>query len=337
VTTRRELIATLGGVLICWPLSALAQREAKLWRIGYIATGTRSDAASLDGLRHDMVEVGYAEGRDFVIESRFGDGKVLGAMTGRAYYERIRSLATELLKLKVDVIVASGTPGVEGTRQATATTPIVMVNTGDPARSGFVQSLSRPGRNITGLSNVSVDVSSKYLEPLQVAIPKLSRVAVVLEAGHQNHPDILKQINAAAKSRDIKVVPLEAGDLGRIEAALDEAKRVRADALIVPSGPLFNSHRHRIAELALKNRLPTLTASRQWVEAGALMCYGQSQFEQGRRAASYVDKILKGAKPADLPVQEPTTFELLVNRKTAQAIGITIPQELLLRADKVIE
>ncbi len=284
-------------------------------------------ASRIEALRAGLRDLGYVEGKNILIEFRWADGK----------YERLPSLAAELVQLKVAVIVAATTIDIQAARQATTTIPIVMVSTGDPVGAGFVASLARPGGNITGLSTLNVDISGKWLELLRVAVPKLSRVAVLVNPGHSLHPEFLKRIQAAAKTTGVNVSPVQASTASQIEAAFGAIKQERAGALIVLPDPFFILHGRRIAELAMKNHLPTMFRSLEFVGAGGLMGYGQNVAEEFRRAATYVDKILKGAKPADLPVEQPTKFELVINIKTAKAIGLTIPQELLLRADKVIE
>ena len=271
-------------------------------------------------------ELGYVEGKNVIIEYRSADGK----------YERLPGLAAELVQMKVDVILAGGTPAVQAAQQATTTIPIVMVRTGDPVGMGLVASLARPGRNITGLSNIIVEVASKYLELLRVAIPKLSRVTVLANPANPIHPDFLKRIQTE-KTNTVKISPAQAGTASEIEAAFGAMKQERPGALIVLPDPFFFAQAPRIAELAAQQRLPTMFWTRDAVESGGLMSYGQNNAEHYYRAATYIDKILKGAKPADLPVERPTKIELVINLKTAKAIGLTIPQQLLLQADKVIE
>ena len=239
--------------------------------------------------------------------------------------------------MKVDVIVAASSPAIQAAQQATTTIPIVMVRTADPVGSGFVASLSRPGRNITGLSNINVDVMSKYLELLRAAVPKLSRVTVLVNPGNPNHPDYLKRIQATEKTNSVKISPAQAGTESQIEAAFGAMKQERAGALIVLPDPFFFSASapDRGARCAAPPAHDVLDPGP--VESGGLMSYGQNIAEHYYRAATYVDKILKGAKPGDLPVEQPTKIELVINLKTAKAIGLTIPQELLFRADKVIE
>ena len=329
LNTRRRIVLVLGAGALAAPLASFAQQKPpKVARIGFLGTASASAYASrVEVLRAGLRDLGYVEGKNIAIEYRWAEGK----------YERLPGLAAELVQLKVDVIVAAATPAVQAARQATTTIPIVMVATVDPVGAGLVASLSRPGGNITGLSNLGVDLSSKYLELLRVALPKLSRVAVLVNPDHPLHPEMLKNVQAAAKTPGVNVSTVQASTASQIEAALGAMTRERAGALIVLGDSLFFTHGRRIAELAAKNRLPTMFPNRELVEAGGLMSYGQNPVEHFRRAATYVDKILKGTKPADLPVEQPTKLELVVNRKTAKAIGLTIPQELVLRADELIE
>ena len=329
MNSRRKIVLALGAGALAAPLASFAQQKsAKVARIGFLSAASASGSVSLaEELRQGLRDLGYVEGKSIIIESRWAEGK----------YERLPGLAAELVGLKVDVIVASTTPAVQAARQATTTIPIVMVGTGDPVGSRFIASLARPGGNITGLSSLSADVSSKYLELLRVAVPKLSRVAVLVNPGNPIHPAFLKNVQAAAKTTGANVLPLQASTASQIEAALGAMTRERAGALIVLPDAFFGTHGRQIAELAMKNRLPTMFGIGDSVEAGGLMSYGQNIPERFRRAATYVDKILRGAKPANLPVEQPTKFELVVNLKTAKAIGLTISQDLLFRADKVIE
>jgi ABC-type uncharacterized transport system substrate-binding protein len=329
--TRREFFVA-GGAGLCLlavPLASLAQRPpSKVPRIGYLDF-VSSDFARIrvDGLRAGLRELGYVEGKNVVIEYRWGDGK----------YERLPGLATDLAQLKVDIIVAAGTQAIQAAQKATTSIPIVMAATADPVAAGFVASFSRPGRNITGLSNISADLSSKYLELLRVAVPRLSRVTVLVNPTHPNHPSFSKNIQATVQTTGVKVSPVQAGTASEIDAAFAAIKHERGGALIVLPDGFFFAQARRIAELAAQQRLPTMFWTREPVESGGLMSYGQNIAEHYYRAATYVDKILKGAKPADLPVEQPTKIELVINLKTAKAIGLTIPQDLLFRADKVIE
>ena len=309
-------------------LSVAQPQPAKVARIGVLgATSAASFTGFVDELRAGLRELGYVEGKNIVIEYRWADGN----------YERLPVLARELIQIRVDVIVAATPPAVQAAQRATSTIPIVMVASGDPLGSGFVTSLSRPGGNITGLSNINMDLSRKYLELLRIAVPKLSRVAVLMNTNHPNHADMLKNVQLGAKTTGVNVLPIEASSAKQIEAAFATMARERSSALIVLPDPLFRNQERQIAELAIKSRLPTISWVRELVEAGGLMSYGHNNAEQFRRAATYIDKILKGVKPGELPVEQPMKLELFINRKTANAIGITIPNELILRADKVIE
>jgi len=327
VITRRKLLLALGTGALAAPLACFAQQQrSKVARIGLLESASTS-ANGREALIAGLRELGLVEGKNIIIESRWAEGQ----------YERLPGLAAELVQLKVDVIVAAGTPAIQAAQQATTTIPIVMVATADPVRSGFVASLARPGRNITGLSNVAVDLSSKYLELLRAAVPKLSRVTVLVNPANPIHPDLLKRIQATGKTNSVTISLAQAGTASQIEAALVLMKQERAGALIVLPDPFFRSQGRRIAELAAQQRLPTMFWTRNPVESGGLMSYGQNNAEHYFRAATYIDKILKGAKPGDLPVEQPTKIELVINLKTAKALGLTIPQDLLFRADKVIE
>jgi putative ABC transport system substrate-binding protein len=311
------------------PLAARAQqRSPKVARIGYIDTSSaRIASVRLDRLRAGLRDLGYEEGKNLVLEVRWAE----------ADYERLPGMAADLLQQKLDVIVAAGPAAIQVVRRATSTLPVVIAASGDPLSFGFVQSLSRPGGNVTGLSSVGTDLSNKYLELLRVAIPNLSTAVVLINPGHPGHGDYLRNIQAAAQATSVRLVPVQASTPSQIEAAFGVAKRDRAGALIVPGDGLFFSQARRIAELAAHQHLPTLFSTREPVESGGLMSYGPNLSEQFYRAATYVDKILKGAKPSDLPVEQPTTIELVINLKTASAIGLTVPPELRLRADRVIE
>ena len=326
---RRMVILALGASALAAPLKSVAQQQpAKIARIGYLDAASATHSGSrADVLRASLRELGYVEGRNIIIEYRWAEGK----------YERLPGLAAELMQLKVDLIVTAGTPAIRAAQQATTTIPIVMTATGDPVASGFVANLARPGGNITGLSNLSGDVSRKYLELLRVAVPQLSRVAVLVNPGNPINANFLKNIQAAAKTTGVNVSPVQASTASQIEDAFGAMTRARAGALIVLLDTFFITQSRQIAELAMKNRLPTIFGNREGAEAGGLMSYGQHLVEHFRRAATYVDKILKGAKPGDIPVEQATRLELVINRKTAKALGIVIENELLLRADKVIE
>ena len=323
---RRILLrAMLCSVALPAPFASLAQ-QPKVWRIGFLA----SDASSTrvyDGFQQGMSELGYIQGKNCSITWRFADGR----------YERLPSLAAELVRLNVDIIVAGTALSVQAAHQATATIPIVMVAVPDPVGEGFATSLSRPGGNITGLTNIVTEVSIKHLELLRTAVPKLSRVAVLINPLNPSDSLILEQIQGAAYPIGVKVVPVEASTERQIGAGFGAMIRERTQALIVAADSYFDVQRDQIAKLAVENRLPAISSNREMTEAGGLMSYGQDLGEHYQRAATYVDKILKGAKPGDLPIEQPTVLRLIINSKTAKALGLAIPRELVLRADRLIE
>ena len=325
-TRRAVLRAVLCGVALMPPLKSPAQQKPKELRIGFLASGS-STTRIYEGFRQGMRELGYIEGRNLLVQRRFADGK----------YERLAGLAAELVRLDVDVIVAGTTLAVQAARDATTTIPIVMVAVPDPIGEGFARSLSGPGGNITGLSNIVTEVSAKHVELLRFAVPKLSRLAVLINPLNPSDSLILEQVNGAAYARGVKVLAVEASTESRIEVGFGEMIRARTEALIVAADAYFDVRMDQIAKLALKSRLPTISSNREITEAGGLMSYGQDLAEHYRRAATYVDKILKGAKPGNLPIEQPTVLELVINRRTARALGLAIPQELSLRADRLIE
>jgi len=327
---RREFIIILGGVAGASPLGVRAQQQRKVWRVGFLAVPLRP--AALESSRYGafargMRELGYVEGENLVIEWRFADGKA----------ERLPSLATELVELKVDVLVVSGTPATSAAQRATSSIPIVMGTTSDPVGSGFVQSLARPGGNITGLSNLTTDLSPKLLDMLRSVAPKLSRVAILVNPTNQSHAAAAERIETTAQRVDLKTVLVEAVTAQEIESGFAKMSREHAGAVIVVGDPVFIQQGNQIAELAIKYRMPSVTSYRENVDAGGLISYGQHVADNFRRAAAYVDKIFKGAKPAGLPVEQSTKLELVINRKTAKALGLTIPPELLALATEVIE
>jgi putative ABC transport system substrate-binding protein len=323
---RRILLrAMLCSVALPAPFASLAQ-QPRVWRIGFLASDSSSTRV-YDGFQQGMRELGYIQGRNCSIEWRFADGR----------YERLPSLAAELVRRNVDVIVAGTALSVQATHQATATIPIIMVAVPDPIGEGFATSLSRPGGNITGLTNIVTEISVKHLELLRIAVPKLARVAVLINPHNPSDSLILEQIQGAAFSMGVKVFPVEASTAKQIEAGFAAMIQERTQALIVAADSYFDVQRGQIAKLAVDNRLPAISSNREMTEAGGLMSYGQDLGEHYRRAATYVDKILKGAKPGDLPIEQPTVLGLVVNKKTAGALGLAIPQELVLRADRVIE
>jgi len=327
---RRRLLIALGAGIVGAPRMVFAQEHSKVRRIGYLAVRSRSTPSNpdvyYDAFVQGMRELGYVEGKNLVIEWRFADGR----------YDLLPALAAELARMNVEVIVTHSTPATEALQRATKTTPIVM-NVVDPVQSGFAASLARPGGNITGLSAMNLEVSTKHVELLKTMIPSLSRVAVLVNPGNSAHPALLKGVQAAGQRAGMKVLPVYARTLEDVERGFDKVKKEHAEAIIVATDSFFILHGRQIAELAAKNRMPSMFTYRNDVAAGGMISYGLDLAEQHRRAASYVDKILKGAKPAELPIEQPTKIHLAINRKTAKLLGLAIPQELLLRADEVIE
>ncbi len=306
-----------------------AQQSTKIPRIGYLnAVSPSSVSDRIEAFRQGLRELGYVEGKNIVIVSRYADGNL----------ERLPALAAELASLKVDVIVSSGPVPTRFTKKATATIPIVMAQDSDPVGNGFVATLARPGGNITGLSTLAPELSGKRLELLKEIVPRLSRVAVFGTSTQPGNAQALKEVELAARAFGINLQYVDVLDPKDIETAFRAAGKGRADAVLmmVPSG-VVNSLRKEIAELAVKSRLPATYQQSEYVEAGGLMSYGVSIDDLNRRAATYVDKILKGRKPADLPVEQPTKFELVINLKAAKQIGLTIPPTVLARADRVIK
>ncbi len=312
------------GILLA-PLAAGAQQPEKIPRIGYLSGSSPSAAAQvLKGFRQGLREHGWIEGQNIAIEYRWAEGK----------FDRLPELAAELVRLKVDVIVAPG-PSARAARDATKTIPIVFTGASDPVGEGYALSLARPGRNMTGLTLSGPELSGKRLELLKETLPEVSRVAVL--GGRDDHPVHLPVTEAAARVLGVQLQLLDLRDPGELESAFAAMTRERAGALsLLPSARVF-FHRQRLAELALKHRLPTIVYRPDLMDAGFLMAYGSSLRQELRRAAAFVDKILKGTKPGDLPVEEPTRFELVINLKTAKALGLTIPQSILVRADHVIQ
>jgi putative ABC transport system substrate-binding protein len=309
-----------------------AQQAAKVARIGYLATNHLAASPSHlhEAFRQGLRDLGYVEGRNVVIEYREAGGKL----------ERLPALAAELVALKVDVIVAPTTVSALAAKQATKTLPIVFFGANDPVTSGLVTSLARPGGNVTGLSGVSPELVGKCLELLTQAVPEVSRVAVLWQpgaSGERTEKDVLKGAEVAVRALGVRLQVVEARGPTDFERAFSNMTRARAGALTVWTTAMFVQERGRLVALAAKNRLPTVYTLREFVDAGGLMAYGHSQADLNRRAATYVDKILKGAKPADLPVEQPTKFDLVINLKTAKALGLTIPPSLLGRADEVIQ
>ena len=328
MTTRREILVAFGALAA---LPAYSQQPGKVWRVGFLATPSRPQKIEADvaygSFLQGMRNSGGVEGKTFIMEWRFGDNNS----------ERLSSLAAELVNQKVDVIVTRGSPATVAAQKATKLIPIVMGGVADPVGSGFVKSLARPEGNITGLSQLIVDISSKYLELLIGVVPKLARAAVLVNPGNAPTVAALKAIQAAAPKANVTILSAEARTAKEIEAAFAAMARERAGGVIIVADPLFTQQRHQIAALQVKHRLPCITSFREYAEAGSLLSYGLNLEDHFRRAAIYVDKILKGAKPGDLPVEQPTKFEMVINMKSANALGLTIPQTLLLQADDVIK
>jgi putative tryptophan/tyrosine transport system substrate-binding protein len=319
------ILLVVGAIAI-----AEAQQPKKIPRIGILLPWSPDSGVSLSFLkafRQGLHELGYVESRDLAIEHRYGEGVI----------ERLPTLATELVHLKVDVIVTTAGPPSLAVKQATTTIPIVFTQVSDAVAEGLIASLARPGGNITGLTQMGPELAGKRLELLKEALPKISRVAILLRtAGSQASVARLKETQVAAKGMGVQLQSLEVGSADDLDGAFRAATAGRAGALIVVQTAFINTHRARIVELAAKSRLPTMFEERTHVESGGLMSYGPSFFDLHRRAATYVDKILKGTKPAALPVEQPTKFELIINLKTAKQIGLTIPPNVLARADRVI-
>ncbi len=322
------ILVTLGLGLLAAPPATPAQPLAKVPRIGFLSADVPAGISDLmEAFQQGLRDLGHAEGQNIVIVYRFAHGR----------YERLPDLAAELVPLKVDAIVAAGTAGVRAAKNATGLIPIVFIDVGDSVASGLVRTLAQPGGNVTGLSNISVDLAPKRLELLKEVVPRASRVAVLWDPGNPAGAPILRETKAAARTLGVAVQPVEARGPDDFQSALSTITKMRAGALVVLPSSLFVAHRHRLADLLIRERMPAVFFRREFVEAGGLMYYGPSYADQYRRAATYVDKILKGTKPADLPVEQPTRFELVINMKTAKTLGITFPQTILIRADQVIQ
>ncbi len=327
---RRTFMAMLTGGIVVAPFAAEAEQAAKVARIGYLTGSLAANPHVPEAFRQGLRDLGYIEGRNLVIEYRSPEGKP----------ERLPALAAELVALKVDVIVAGGTPQALAAKQAARTLPIVFVGAADPVTSGLVTSLARPGGNVTGLSNVTPELVGKCLEQLKQAVPGVSRVAVLWHPGNlgeRTERDMLKGAEVAARALGVRLQFVEARGPEDFDRAFSDMTRARAGALTVLPSTMFNTERRRLVDLAAKNRLPAVYPVRESVDAGGLMSYGPNIADVFRRVATYVDKILKGAKPADLPVEQPTKFELVINLKAAKALGLTIPPSVLSRADEVLQ
>jgi putative tryptophan/tyrosine transport system substrate-binding protein len=324
---RREFITLIGGAAAAWPLAARAQQPPKRPTVGYLGPNTRSlDSQRLAAFLERLRDLGWIEGRTIDIDYRWAEGR----------NERLAEFAAEFVRLKVDVIVTSGTPPVVAAKQATSVIPIVFAAVGDPIGTGLVTSLARPGGNVTGLSIQATDLAGKRLELLHEVVPGLRRLAIMANAGASPAMLEMAEVQTTARALGLEVA---ASEIRRPEdiAPAFEAFKGRADALYICNDPLVTTNRTRINSLASGMGLPTMYNVREFVEAGGLMSYGPNFLDLYRRAADFVDKILRGVKPADIPVEQPTKYDLIVNLKTAKALGLTIPESFLLRADGVIE
>ncbi|HEY7363624.1 MAG TPA: ABC transporter substrate-binding protein [Methylomirabilota bacterium] len=313
--------------ILAAPLVVEAQSATKLYRIGFLGAASASTHGTrLEALRAGLRDLGYVEGRNIVIEYRWAEGK----------YERLPVLAAELVHLNVDVLVAAGTPGISAAKQATPTIPIVMAGSGDAVATGLVASLARPGGNVTGLTDAVPELMAKWLELLKEAVPRIERVAVLLNPDNPTAAPDRRTMEATARSLNVELHSVELRRQSEMDDAFAAMAKSRVDGVLVSTDSLFNVNLRAIAGLAVKRRLPA-AGSKDFAEAGGVIGYGVAFSDNYRRAASFVDKILRGAKPADLPVEQPTKFEMVINLKTAKALGVIVPPSLLLRADHVIE
>lgn len=325
---RRAFIGAIAGGLVIARSVTEAQPVVKVHRIGFLGgTPPTAESRLWDGFFQGLRELGYVEGQHFVIEGRYYGDRI----------ERLPVLAAELAALKVDIIVAGAPPAPEAAQRATSTIPIVMAYHPDPVGSGLVDSLAKPGRNVTGMSVLSRELVGKQLELLKETVPGISRVAVLANATVPYNAIALKEVEAAARSMNVQIQPLHVRAPGDFAAAFTALKKNRAGGLIAFGSSMFFAERKQIMELAAQSRLPSMASFREYAEAGGLMTYGADLRESFRRSSTYVDKILKGAKPGDLPVEQAAKFQLIINLKTAKEIGLTIPQSVLQRADEVIQ
>lgn len=323
---RREFITLLGGAAIGWPHAARAQR--KIPRVGYMGNSTAALEANLVGsFREGLRDLGYEEGRNIIIEYRWANGQ----------YERFPALVAELIAAKADVIVTAGTPAALAVKKATTTVPLVMVAVGDPVGTGLVPSLARPGGNLTGLSSIAPDLEGKRLELLRQVVPTLSHVAAFFNSRNPFHAVSMQNAHAAAQAMGISLQQHDIRKSEDLDGAFAAIRKERSDALLILADRVFLHNRQRMMDFTEEQRLPNVTAYTELVDAGGLMSYGPSYEDMHKRAAIYVDKILKGANPADLPIEQPTKFTFLINLKAAKALGVVVPPPLLTLADKVIE
>ena len=324
---RREFITLIGGAAVAWPLAARAQQSAKVPRIGFLFYGSPEHAPEVDAFRQGLHEQGYIEGQNISVEYRFAKGRVA----------QLPELAAELVHLNVDVIVTPTTMASLAAKQATSTVPIVIANVADAVGAGLITNIGRPGGNITGLTSISAELGGKRLEILKRIVPEASRVAVLYTPADRSNVLVLAELQAAAPSLSLMLQPLEVRERADFESAFVAMRQERAHALFGAAGVLTFEYRQTLVDLAAETRLPAMWGHRQFVDVGGLMSYAVNFYDQCRLAATYVDKILKGSKPGDLPVQQPTKFEFVLNLKTTNALGLTVPPSLVALADEVIE
>jgi putative ABC transport system substrate-binding protein len=327
--SRAAFVAVLALSLLAAPLVAGAQQAGKVPRIGFLSLTSPSDRPALfDAFRQELRELGWIEGQNIAIDRRYADGRV----------DRLPDLAAELVRLKVDLLLSWGTQGVTAARNATETIPVVMIAVRDPVGIGLIASLARPGGNVTGVSGYAgLETVAKQLELLKEIVPKIRRAAILSNPTNAYHQLAIREVNARARSLGVQLQLLEARGPNEFDGAFAAMAKERVGALLVLSDAMLNSHRTRIADLAARSRLPAAYGITESVEAGGLLSYGPSFLDLFRRSATFVDRILKGAKPADLPVEQPSKFDLAINLKAARALGLTIPPSLLARADYIIE
>jgi len=324
---RRTFLEGTGAVLLAAPIAAQAQQAENVPRIGFLFYGNPGPSPEVDTFRQGLRDLGYIEGQNITLEYRFAHGRV----------GRLPELAVELVRLKPDVIVTPGTPASMAAKKATSTIPIVFAGVADAVGAGLITTFARPGGNITGLTSISAELGGKRLELLKVVVPKASHVTVLYNPADQSNVLVLKELQESSRALGLTLQPLAVRGPDEFEGAFASMTRERVHALFVAAGVLTTEHRKPLVGLAAKCRIPAMWGERQFVEAGGLMSYAVNFYDEIRRAATYVHKILKGAKPADLPVEQPTKFELVINLKTAKALGLTIPHSLVQRADELIQ
>jgi putative tryptophan/tyrosine transport system substrate-binding protein len=328
VVSRRSLLVGVGASVLLAAHKTFAQSSTKSARIGFLRfSDQQSGRPYVESFREGLRNLGYAEGRDFVLETRFADGRA----------ERLVPLAEELIRRKVALIVTTDTPATRAAQQVTAVIPLVMVNVIDPVGSGFVDSLARPGGNITGLTSMTGDISAKHIQLLRTVVPKLSRIAIFVNPSNPAHRSVLLNVESSSRQSGIATLAVWAQDRQQIEQGFAAIVGAKAQAMIVVADAFFAQQRQQMAALAARHQLASISANREYVEAGALMSYGQNFQDNARRAAIFVDKILKGAKPEALAIERPTKFDLVINRGTAKTLGLTLPHELTLVADAIID